>query len=76
VAVRVNGEGHFSILHYAWQMVSIVVSTIAYFVAAFFIKQWLDGMDFPKGMTRSLVIFVGAAVVSYGVAFAVDLFVT
>jgi VIT1/CCC1 family predicted Fe2+/Mn2+ transporter len=57
-------------------MLSIVVSTIAYFVAAFFIKQWLDGMDIPRGMTRSLVIFVGAAVMSYGVAFVVDLVIT
>lgn len=54
-------------------MTSIVISTIAYFVAAFFIKRWLDGMDILKTMTRSLVIFVGAAVVSYGVAFVVDL---
>lgn len=57
-------------------MTSLIVSTIAYFVAAFFIKRWLDGMDIPKSMTRSLVIFVGAAIVSYGVAFLVDLFVT
>jgi len=57
-------------------MASLVISTIAYFIAAFFIKRWLDGMDIPKSMTRSLVIFVGAAVVSYGVAFVVDLFVT
>lgn len=54
-------------------MLSLVISTIAYFIAAFFIKRWLDDMDFPKGMTRSLVIFIGAAVVSYGVAFVVDL---
>ena len=54
-------------------MTSIVISTIAYFVVAFFIKRWLDGMDILKTMTRSLVIFVGAAVVSYGVAFVVDL---
>lgn len=52
------------------------MSTIAYFVAAFFIKRWLDDMDIPKSMTRSLVIFVGAAVVSYGVAFVVDLVIT
>lgn len=54
-------------------MTSLVISAIAYFVAAFFIKRWLDGMDIPKTMTRSIVIFVGAAVVSYGVAFVVDL---
>lgn len=57
-------------------MLSIVISTIAYLVAAFFIKQWFDRMDFPKGTTRSLVIFVGAAVVAYGVAFVVDLVIT
>jgi len=54
-------------------MSSIVVSTVAYFVAAFFIKRWIDDMDIPKGVTRSLLIFAGAAVVSYGVASIVDL---
>ena len=43
-------------------MTSLVVSTIAYIVAALFIKRWLDGMDIPKTITRSLVKFVGAAV--------------
>jgi VIT1/CCC1 family predicted Fe2+/Mn2+ transporter len=57
-------------------MLSLVLSTIVYFVAAFFIKRWLDGTDIPKSMTRSLVIFVGAAVVSYGVAYVVDLVIT
>ena len=57
-------------------MTSLVISTIVYFVAAFFIKRWLDGMDIPKSMTRSLVIFVGAAVVSYGVAYVIDLVIT
>ena len=54
-------------------MTSLVISTIAYFVTAFFIKRWLDGMDIHKTMTRSLVIFVWAAVVLYGLAFVVDL---
>jgi VIT1/CCC1 family predicted Fe2+/Mn2+ transporter len=54
-------------------MLSIVVSTIAFFVVAFFIKRWLDGMGIPKTMTRNLVVFVAAALVSYGVAFVVDL---
>jgi hypothetical protein len=54
-------------------MLSIVVSTIAFFVAAFFVKRWLDGMGIPKTMTRSFVVFVAAAMVSYGVAFVVDL---
>jgi hypothetical protein len=57
-------------------MLNILLSTIAFFVAAFFVKRWLDGMGIPKTMTRGLVVFVAAALVSYGVAFVVDLFVT
>jgi VIT1/CCC1 family predicted Fe2+/Mn2+ transporter len=57
-------------------MTSLIVSTIVYFIAAFLIKRWLDGMDIPKSMTRSLVIFVGAAIVSYGVAYVIDLVIT
>ena len=57
-------------------MLSIVVSTIAFFVAAFIVKRWLDDMGIPKTMTRTIVIFVAAAAVSYGVAFVVDLVIT
>jgi hypothetical protein len=53
-------------------LVSIVLSTIVFFVAGFFIKRYLDGMDIPKGMTRSITIFVLALGVAYGVAFLVD----
>jgi hypothetical protein len=53
-------------------MLSLVLSAIAYFVAAFFIKRRLDDMAIPRSMTRSIVIFIAAALVSYGVAFAVD----
>lgn len=54
-------------------MLSLVISTIVYFIAAFFIKRQFDEMDIPKGMTRSIVIFVLAAAVSYGVAYVVEL---
>jgi hypothetical protein len=57
-------------------MTSIVVSTIAYFVAAFFIKRYLVEMGIPKGMTRSMVIFMAAAAVSYGSAYLVGLIVS
>jgi VIT1/CCC1 family predicted Fe2+/Mn2+ transporter len=53
-------------------MLSLVLSAIAFFVASFYIKRWLDGMDIPKGMTRTIMIFVAAAAVSYGVAFVVE----
>ena len=54
-------------------MLSLVVSTIVFFVASFFIKRYFDDMDIPKGMVRSFTIFVLAAAISYGAAFLVDL---
>jgi len=53
-------------------MLSFVVSTIAYFVAVYFIKRYLDEIGVPKTMVRSLVIFVLALAVAYGVAFVAD----
>ncbi len=57
-------------------MPSLIASTIAFFVASYFIKRYLDGIDIPKSMTRSLVIFCLALAVSYGVAVVVDFFVS
>jgi len=53
-------------------MLSLVLSTLAYFVASHFIKRYLDGMDIPKGLTRSAVIFCLALGVAYGVAAIID----
>ena len=54
-------------------MSSIVISTIAYFIAAYYIKRHLEEMGIPKGMTRGMVVFIGAAAISYGVAYLVGL---
>jgi hypothetical protein len=51
---------------------SLVVSTIAFFVASWFIKRRFEELDFPKGMTTNVMVFVLALAVSYGVAAAVD----
>jgi hypothetical protein len=53
-------------------MLSLVVSTIVFFVAAYFIKRYLDDSGIPKGMTRSIMVFVAAAALSYGAAAIVD----
>lgn len=50
----------------------LVLSTIAYFVASHYIKRYLNDIGVEKSMTRSLVIFVLAAAIAYGVAFIVD----
>ena len=51
---------------------SILLSTIAFFVASYFVKRWMDENDIPKGMTRSLTIFAVAAAIAYGVGWLVD----
>ena len=53
-------------------MLSLLVSTAAYFVASYFIKRYLDDMGAPKGLTRSVVIFCLAIMIAYGVALVVD----
>jgi hypothetical protein len=50
-------------------MLSVVLSTAAFFVASFFIGRRLEGMGMPKGMTRATLVFTLALVVAYGVAF-------
>jgi hypothetical protein len=54
-------------------MLGLVVSTIVFFVAAYFIKRHLEEMGIPKGMTRSVSVFVLALAIAYGVAWIVDL---
>ena len=54
-------------------MLSIVISTIAFFVASYYIKRWADGNDIPKGITRSICIFILAIALAYGVAWVVDM---
>ncbi len=53
-------------------MLSIVVSTIVYFIASFLIKRKLDEMDIPKSMTRSLTIFAASLIICYASAALVD----
>ena len=53
-------------------MASLIVSTVAFFVASYFIKRWMDDNDIPKGLTRSIAIFTLAAALAYGVGWLVD----
>ena len=53
-------------------MLALVLSTVAFFAASYFIKRHLEGMDIPKGMTRATLVFVLALGVAYGVAVLVD----
>jgi hypothetical protein len=53
-------------------VLSIVISTIAFFVASYCLKRWADNNDIPKGITRGIAVFVLAIALAYGVAWAVD----
>jgi len=46
-------------------MLSIVVSTVAFFVATYYFKRYLEEMGIPKGMTRGTLIFTAALLISY-----------
>jgi hypothetical protein len=51
---------------------ALIASTIAFFVASYFIKRRMDDSDIPKGMTRNIMIFTLALAVSYAVGWLVD----
>ncbi len=53
-------------------LASLVLSTIAFFVASHYIRRYAERMDFPKGMALSVSVFVLALAVSYAVGYAVD----
>jgi len=53
-------------------MAGIVVSTLAFFVASFYLKRYFDSTDLPRGMTRNILVFSLALVLAYAVGWAVD----
>ncbi len=53
-------------------MTGFILSTIAYFVASYYLRRYMDQIDIPKGLARSIMIFSLALVVSYAVAMASD----
>jgi uncharacterized membrane-anchored protein len=50
----------------------MALSTIAFFVASYFIKRYLNDAGIATGMTRGVLIFSIALMVSYLVARAAD----
>jgi hypothetical protein len=53
-------------------MLSLVLSTVVFFVASYFLSHYLESVGIPKGMTRGVSVFCLAALLSYGVAALVD----
>jgi len=53
-------------------MWSLVISTVVFFVASFFLKRKLEEMGIPKGMTRGATMFTLALAAAYVAGAAVD----
>ncbi|MEO8331141.1 MAG: hypothetical protein ABI479_01810 [Gallionella sp.] len=53
-------------------MLSLIISTIVFFIASWYIKRYMDDQNIPKGMTRGVMVFTLAALVSWGAGALVD----
>jgi membrane protein required for beta-lactamase induction len=45
---------------------NIVISTLVFFIAVYYIRRYLDEQGLPKGMTRSLLVFMLAYLLAWG----------
>ncbi|MDE3207281.1 MAG: hypothetical protein KGL58_00365 [Pseudomonadota bacterium] len=53
-------------------MWNLIISTIVFFIAAWYFHRVLEEHGLPKGMTRGLLVFMLASVISWGAGDAVD----
>ena len=53
-------------------MLSLILSTIAFFVAAYFINRYLDAQSLDRTMSRRILVGTLATVVSIGAGWMVD----
>jgi hypothetical protein len=53
-------------------MWNLVISTIVFFVAAWYAHRYMDEQGIPKDLTRGLLVFALASLVSWGVGEMVD----
>ena len=53
-------------------MWNLIISTIVFFIAAWYIHRYLNEQGVPKGMTRGILVFTLASLVSWGAGEVVD----
>lgn len=51
---------------------NIIISTMVFVVAAWYCRRWLENQGLPKSMTRGLLVFLLAYLVSWGAGAVVD----
>ena len=54
------------------RIASLVLSTAVFFVAAHYVKRWLEDNDIPKGLTRGAFIFSIAFAAAYIAGWLLD----
>jgi hypothetical protein len=53
-------------------MWNLIISTMVFFIAAWYINRILDEQQLPGGMTRGVLVFVLASLLSWGAGELVD----
>ena len=53
-------------------MWNLIISTIVFFIAVWYIRRYLDENGIPQGMTRGILVFALASLVSWGAGEMVD----
>jgi len=53
-------------------MWNLVISSIVFFIAAWYLHRYLEDQGIPKGMTRGILVFALASLVSWGSGEVVD----
>jgi hypothetical protein len=53
-------------------MWNLIISTIVFFIAAWYIHRYLNEQGIPKGMARGLMVFTLASLVSWGAGEVAD----
>jgi predicted PurR-regulated permease PerM len=51
---------------------NIIISTIVFVIAAWYIRRYLESQGLPKSITRGLLVFILAYAISYGSGELVD----
>lgn len=53
-------------------MWNLFFSTLVFFISAWYLRHYLDEQGLPKGMMRTMLVFVIASLVSWGTGAAAD----
>lgn len=67
-----SGTGEISNMFALPSIWNLFISTAVFFIAAWYIRRHLEAHEIPGGMTRGLLVFMLASLLSWGAGAAVD----